>query len=279
MEKLKYEVKPKYPYAIPEKNIHPKGCGVAGCYLCEQSHYLADPHCPCCGGAGLVYPRLGNGKTDGTRFVECKCLTKTRDEVIFDKRTGLNRSKTFKTFLQEISGTEKAFQFSKQLADGTAKYLFLTICGKFGSGKTHLAYAIGNLLFHRNFQVQMYPVQDLLSKMRMAMKDDSLEFLVKRTKEIECLILDDYRVEYHSDWATSRLEEIINYRYEVPLLTVVTTNNDMEQLPGAIASRLCDKNIGCVVVNSAEDFRITAKVCTTKVYKENNTLADYTSEK
>ena len=256
MEKLTYEVKTKYPYALPEKNIHPKGCGVDGCYLCEQVNLYTDPHCPCCGGAGFIHPLLVNGKTDGTRVITCKCYQSSRDETIFDKRTGLNRSKTFKSFLQEISGTEKAFVLSKQLAEGNASYLFLTICGKFGSGKTHLAYAIGNLLVHRSYKVQMYPVMGLLSKMRMAMKDDSLEVLVQRVKDIECLILDDFRAEYHTDWATSRLEEIINYRYEIPLLTVITTNNDLDQIPGPIASRLCDSKIGKVVENTAEDYRL-----------------------
>jgi DNA replication protein DnaC len=258
LHKLEYPISTKYPYKVPDRNMHPKGCGIAGCYKCEESHIFTDPHCTRCDGSGwlLTSPRGNSVMACTAKGCHQDTLNGLANDTVFDRKTGINRKKTFSNFLGEISGVQKPLEYSKQIADGTAKFVFLTICGSFGSGKTHLAYAIGNVWANRGFKFMMYPVQDLLSKMRMGMKDDTLEYLVKQTKELQGLILDDYRSEYYSDWAISRLEEIINYRYESMLLTVVTTNNNLGQLPGAVASRLCDKNIGCVVENKSDDYRI-----------------------
>lgn len=254
------DVPTRNKYFLPEKNIHNKGCGKDGCFQCETAHPLADPHCPMCLGSGwLLTNRFGN-KITPCIYKSCHqaSLNDREAETVFDRKTGINRLKTLKHFL-EIPGNIEPLKYAKEIANGSADYVFLTICGLHGNGKTHLAYGIGNEWLARGIKCRMYSVADLLAKMRMGIDDKSLEYIVDEAKNIPGLILDDWQSRFNSDWATARLEEILDHRYSAMSLTVITTNDEIDMFGDRIASRLLDQQISRAVVNEAPDYRIKAK--------------------
>ena len=70
------------------------------------------------------------------------------------------------------------------------------------------------------------------------------------------LVLDDLGAENATAWATEKLFQIINYRYNYRMPTVITTNNRLlSHMDERIRSRLSDMSFVRNVVIDAADFR------------------------
>lgn len=74
--------------------------------------------------------------------------------------------------------------------------------------------------------------------------------------ETSRLIIDDVGAGAGStDWAWRELEDIVDYRYEHNLLTVLTTNLDRKLIPDRIVSRFRDAEKSRLIFNGAADYR------------------------
>jgi DNA replication protein DnaC len=69
------------------------------------------------------------------------------------------------------------------------------------------------------------------------------------------MVLDDLGVENPSPWAQEKLFQLLNYRYNHRLPTIITTNTDLDLLDPRIRSRLLDENLINRVRIAAPDFR------------------------
>lgn len=58
-----------------------------------------------------------------------------------------------------------------------------------------------------------------------------------------------------SAWEYGQLEDIIATRYRERLFTIMTTNQDLGELPERITSRFFDPDIGRVILNEGADYR------------------------
>jgi DNA replication protein DnaC len=67
--------------------------------------------------------------------------------------------------------------------------------------------------------------------------------------------LDDLGVEHSTAWATEKLFQIINYRYEYRMPTIITTNADLKGLDMRIQSRLFDIGLVRRCHIKAADYR------------------------
>ena len=164
---------------------------------------------------------------------------------------------TFENF-KPAKGSERALALFKELSTGVEWFMLLCY-GGVGSGKTHLCNALANVLCENDkyCRVQEWPavIRNLKRAMHSEQKgayDDLFDCYLKA----EWLILDDVGMgATTSDWQWGELEEFINYRYEQGLLTVVTTNLDLKQLPPRIVSRFSDAVKSRKVLNKAIDYR------------------------
>lgn len=134
--------------------------------------------------------------------------------------------------------------------------------GPKGSGKTTLATRLGlKLIRTKGVQVKYCKLErDYLGALR-----DSFEKKVETTeKEIfnsfaksAVLIIDDFGVEKQTDWSVSKIFDLIDYRYENELLTIVTSNLDLLEFTqmshGRVYSRLCEMCIQIGVIE--KDYR------------------------
>lgn len=150
------------------------------------------------------------------------------------------------TFLP-MKGAEEAYAAALKYASDKREHPFLTLAGKTGRGKTHLAMGIGwHYLEVTNTLVKYSQVESLLDELRrgftttMRSSEDESDFdmKIKHIKECGLLILDDLGVEQSTPWARAKLDEIIDYRYINGLPLVVTTNLSPTKLEPRIASRL-----------------------------------------
>jgi len=69
------------------------------------------------------------------------------------------------------------------------------------------------------------------------------------------LILDDLGTQSTTPWAQEKLYQIINYRYNARLPTVITTNRELEEIDLRLRSRLLDTQLTTVVRIRAPDYR------------------------
>jgi DNA replication protein DnaC len=76
-------------------------------------------------------------------------------------------------------------------------------------------------------------------------------------REAELLVLDDLGSEQNSSWASEKLFQLLNYRYNSRFPTVITTNNlRLQSVDERIRSRLMDKSLVTeVIMDKAHDYR------------------------
>ena len=128
-----------------------------------------------------------------------------------------------------------------------------------GVGKTHLAAAIANDYIARGGKVCFADVTDLISVLREgSSRFSSVDAftIMEQVKSTQLLILDGLVKE--SEWAQRRLLEIITYRQNHMMPTIVTTRIDLqkEAAEGSeIASRIQDSRLGLVFELNVPGYR------------------------
>ena len=132
----------------------------------------------------------------------------------------------------------------------TERQGWLVLCGPSGTGKTHLAAAVGNALVEAGQPVRFASVPDLLDHLRSAF-DPAIgaqyDQIFLQTIEAPILILDDLGVQSSTPWADEKLDQILTHRYNRRLPTLVTTGFRFEELGDRLRTRLGDPYFSTVV--------------------------------
>jgi DNA replication protein DnaC len=152
---------------------------------------------------------------------------------------------------------EGAYREAKKWAQEPSGWLVLL--GESGRGKTHLAGAIANERLEAGDTVCFANVPDLLDELRATFAPESsvrYDDIFARLREVPVLILDDLGAHQTTPWAQEKLYQILNYRYEGRLPTVITTNTEMSKLDQRIASRLGDLHISVMYEITSPDYRL-----------------------
>ncbi len=142
---------------------------------------------------------------------------------------------------------EKALYISQQFADKPNGWLVLM--GTFGTGKTHLAASIGHYRAGLGDDPIFSVVPDLLDHLRATFNPSSTvsyDNIFNQVKTTKLLILDDLGTQSATPWAREKLYQILNYRYETRLPTVITTSASLEEIDPRIRSRIMDERV-CLV--------------------------------
>lgn len=174
------------------------------------------------------------------------------------------REKTFGNFNykllylqpEERQSLEQAYRSAVNFARRPEGWLVLM--GVNGCGKTHLAAAIANHLRTEGKQVLFIMVPELLDHLRSAFSPESrvhYDELFERVKKAPTLILDDFGEQSATPWAQEKLYQLINYRYNAKLATVITTCLSLDEIESRISSRMVDPTISLVLNINAPDYR------------------------
>jgi len=122
-------------------------------------------------------------------------------------------------------------QAARAFADNPNGWLLFS--GPAGCGKTHLGCAIANHCLSVGRPALYIGVADLLDHLRSAFSptsDISYDELFERVKNTPLLVLDDLSVEGGTPWAKEKLEQLLNYRFNARLATVITTDMSLEKI-------------------------------------------------
>jgi DNA replication protein DnaC len=134
---------------------------------------------------------------------------------------------------------------------------WLVFLGDTGAGKTHLAAAIANDVKSNGGQARFVVVPDLLDNLRSAMygEDRDRRDVIEAVRTASLLVLDDLGVHSATAWAQEKLFQILNYRYNARLATVITVSRSLEDLPQSWVSRMYDPKLSMICEISAPDYR------------------------
>ncbi|MFK7802672.1 MAG: ATP-binding protein [Anaerolineae bacterium] len=177
----------------------------------------------------------------------------------------LHDDKTFQSFdlrgddlpRNQADNLQRAFELAVTFADRPEGWLVYSGI-EFANGKTHLAAAIANHFATDGDAALFVVVPDLLDHLRATFNPKSAVTLDKRFNEVKTaplLILDDLGTESATSWAKEKLYQLINYRYNAKLPTVITTSLTIEELDGRIRSRLLDQSRCTYFVIEAPSYR------------------------
>jgi DNA replication protein DnaC len=149
---------------------------------------------------------------------------------------------------EQQANLKRAFEIAKDFAKDPQGWLVLM--GPYASGKTHLAAAIANYQAEQDTEVLFVTVPDLLDHLRATFAPSSSASYDQRFNEIKTaplLVLDDLGTESATPWAREKLHQLLNYRYNARLATVITTPHtsgyELEQIDTRLTTRLRDTRI------------------------------------
>ena len=217
--------------------------------------------CEICGGRGwytedvpLGHPQFGQARI-------CQCQEHRLDLERSDRLLRYSNLEHLARFsfesirsegLSEDRGSKRQFKEAHQAAAEYAESPrgWLVFAGPNGSGKTHLAAAIGNRCIERGHVVFFAHVPDLLDHLRASFGPTSeiaYSELFEQVKNTPLLILDGLGSHSTTPWAEEKLQQIINHRYDAELPTVVATASPLEELDEYILSRLRAKGLSRIL--------------------------------
>ena len=161
---------------------------------------------------------------------------------------------------RQVESLKNALEKAKEYAQNPdiGERLWLTLAGNTGTGKTHLAVAIAVEQLKMDRPVFYISVPELLDYLRAAYSPDSrvpYDRRFERIRTSSLLILDGLGREQSSPWAMDKLRQIISYRHDEQLPTIVTTQLELNELDPVISSRIQDKDVVTLVKIDARDYR------------------------
>lgn len=229
----------------------------------------AEDVCPVCHGAGYYRLDVPVGDPSFGQPIPCACKEREIEER---RRRNLDRffslkpfsAKTFETFDAALPGVREAYEVARRFAENVAglssdEPRWLLLMGGYGTGKTHLAAAVAHRWLAAGQSVFFAVVPDLLDHLRAAFAPSSempYDEMFDTIREVELLVLDDLGAENGTAWATEKLFQLINYRYNEGLPTVITTNQQLHtRMDERIRSRLSDLSLVQSVTIKAQDRR------------------------
>ena len=152
---------------------------------------------------------------------------------------------------------ERALKAAQEYARTPKGWLVFT--GEPGCGKTHMAAAILNYRMREGYQVSFKFVPDLLDHLRATFSPQSpvtYDQLFEEVRTAPLLVLDDLGAHSSTPWADEKLYQIVVYRQETRLPTIVTIRGFIEDMPNkAMQSRLKDGSIVRVIPITAPSYR------------------------
>ena len=210
----------------------------------------------------MVHPFLPSGKPDFTRVVPCRCVKKELDDEHLARLKRYSNLGTLAQFTfqnlepQGRSGNPKNQAQFQQVCEVTKAFAsdpkgWLVLVGPSGSGKTHLAVALANERISHGFPAFYVATPDLLDHLRATFSPNSeipYDEFFDQVRNAPLLILDDFGLQASTAWAREKLDQLLTYRYNSKLPTVIVPIVALEHLDDRLQTRLTDPELSKVCV-------------------------------
>jgi len=119
----------------------------------------------------------------------------------------------------------------------------LVMCGRVGTGKTHLAAAMAHVMVERDRACKLIKLPELMRLIKGSWSGEGMSEseLIDLCSKVELLIIDEVGVQYGSDTEKLIVSEIIDNRYQDMLPTVLISNLDIQGIKSCIGERCYDR--------------------------------------
>ena len=222
----------------------------------------------------MLHPRADDGSIDYSNTIGCECkreehelerrqlLLKHCDLPFGSEKLTLDNFDVDKRWPSLFEAKQAALELAEEITD----IRWLTLLGEVECGKTHLAIAICRKWLERSKPARYVFVPLMLDELRSGYSkegDESYDRTLRFLMEVDLLVLDDLGTQVPTPWAMEKLIMIIDYRYINGLPLVVTTNKELDKLPGddehRIGSRLLRFSAGRRITIEAPEYRTWRK--------------------
>lgn len=244
------------------------------------------PKCQVCDDLGVITHEVPVGHPDFGKTFPCPACSiyeeRRQRSIVQMSHLEAHGEKTFQTFLPRVPHFSEAE--NAQLRAALSRCMnfanhpsnWLLLHGPCGTGKTHLAAAIGHECVKKGIRAIFVTVPDLLDHLRSSYApysaisyDQQFEMLT----QVPMLILDDLGAESPTSWAQEKLYQLINTRYTAKLPTIITTNADLGTFDERIASRITDVHLVEQIFLNVPDFRRESSILTDPYLKDLSSLS------
>jgi len=189
--------------------------------------------------------------------------TKRRDRISMLHRLGVSDLNNTFDKMRHPQGFKSVFDAFKDLADGKSDYYMLLVYGGTGNGKTKCCEATVITLYDKGIRCQRHRWSDIVRHLKELMKTGGYEEYFSKLRDDLYLIIDDVGSgSTGGSWEWGELEDIVDYRSEKGLFTIITSNLNIIQkdreptpVPWRIVSRFRDKKRAKLVFNETSDQR------------------------
>ena len=186
--------------------------------------------CPICHNTGQI-PYM----KDGFQYSrDCSCMPK-RKALRNIERSGLGKllkEYTLEKYKPDTPETAELLQTAKEFISQQTGWLYL--CGRPGSGKTHLCTGICSKLIHAGVAVLYMIWRDECVRLKYAVSDKTDDYYqrrMKELKEIPVLYIDDFLKGSITPADVQLAFELISSRYnDSSLRTIISSEISMERL-------------------------------------------------
>ncbi|MAE21199.1 MAG: hypothetical protein CMK92_02085 [Pseudomonas sp.] len=177
----------------------------------------------------------------------CRRLEKLREDSLIPKRfvnKTLNGFEAHSRDQSYVLSVCRAYvtKFDERLEQGGG----LVFTGSVGTGKSHLAYAIGNALLASGrvvMGIDVYELVDLIKERAFTKEKTGSEREAIRAfvGGLDLLILDEVGAQLGTEWERLMLFKIINERYKQMLPTILISNLEADTLEEYMGKRIIDR--------------------------------------
>ena len=199
--------------------------------------------CPCCEKDAAEAEAAKKAEQENRRLLEKlgRCGIPKRHQGC---RVNTYRAETAKQQAHKTAVTE----YIREMQAGSLKRNFVML-GNCGTGKTHLACAIGMETVRQSKMVLFATASEIIRRVQAAHKSDTeTEWDVMREFErLDLLIVDEVGVQYATESANRIITEIVNARYNAEKPTVFISNLDADEFQAVMGERAMSRMMedGC----------------------------------
>ena len=178
------------------------------------------------------------------------------------RASGLPAGKTFDAWDERASPIPKATQQALRTLEWVQRAENVCICGPSGTGKSHLAEALGHLAIDHGKTVAWHTLESLALLLRRHRADDSVSKAIGRLIRADLIVIDDIAMLPVTPDAAEALFRIVDAAYEkrsIALTSNIHPAGFDELMPKTLATATVDRllhHAHVLITDGADSYRL-----------------------